>query len=153
MVAPSRRPLRGRRRPLVSLAMARQDQRAGSESLLLQASRDINIVGVSPADVIEITRTEVGRVLDELTLTAKAVADERVRALGDKILERFSESPQLLGAFGEPDFQYSLGDAGRAAASNDDPHTEQLLVDLLANRAETGNAAMVRLATSHLPRK
>ena len=128
--------------------VARQEQTGGSESQLLQAGRDLIVHGVSAADVVEITRIEVARVLDELTLSAKTIAEERTKSLGDRILERFAETPELLGAFGEPDFQYSLGDAGRAAASSDDAHTEQLLVDLLANRAESGNTSRARLATS-----
>lgn len=129
--------------------MTNQEQAAGAESQLLQAGRDIVIGGVSAADVVEITRREVARVVDELTLSAKEVAEERVEALGNKILERFAQAPEALGAFADPDFQFSLNDAGRAAASNDDQHTEDLLVDLLANRAEAGNTSRVRLATSH----
>jgi hypothetical protein len=128
--------------------MSNQQQKAGAESQLLQAGRDIVISGISPADVVEITRREVARVVDELTLSARTVAEERVQALGNKILERFAQSPEYLGAFRDPDFQFSLNDAGRAAASNDDEHTEELLVDLLANRAEAGNTSRVRLATS-----
>jgi hypothetical protein len=128
--------------------VSNQKQSAGAESQLLQAGRDIVITGLSAADVVEITRREVARVADELTLNAKTVAEERVRALGDKILERFAQTPEHLGAFKDPDFQFSLNDAGRAAASNDDEHTEDLLVDLLANRAEAGNTSRVRLATS-----
>jgi hypothetical protein len=126
----------------------RQEQQAGSESVLLQAGGDIVISGLSAADVIDITRAEVARVVDEVSAIAKQVAEERVHSLGDKILERFAQSPEILGAFAEPDFQFSLGDAGRAAASNDDEHTEDLLVDLLANRAQAGNTSRVRLVTS-----
>lgn len=129
--------------------MANQRQQGtGAESQMLQAGRDIVVTGLSAADVVEITRREVARVAEELSLDAKTVAEERVKALGDKILERFSRTPDQLGAFKDPDFQFSLSDAGRAAASNDDEHTEDLLVDLLANRAEAGNTSRVRLATS-----
>lgn len=65
------------------------------------------------------------------------------------MVAEFRDKPQLFEAFADPDFQYSLNDAGRAAASSDDAHTEQLLVDLLSNRARGGNLARVRLATSH----
>jgi hypothetical protein len=125
-----------------------QEQSAGAESQLLQAGRDIIVSGLSAADVVEITRREVARVVEELTLSAKTVAEERVQALGNRILERFAATPEHLSAFGDPDFQFSLNDAGRSAASNDDVHTEDLLVDLLANRAEAGNTSRVRLATS-----
>ena len=128
--------------------MKDQEQSAGSESILLQAAGDIIVGGLSAADVVQITRNEVARAVDELSLTAQAVADARVKELGDRILERFAQSPTLMGAFADPDFQYSLRDAGRAAASNEDPHTEELLVDLLANRAEAGNTSRARLATS-----
>lgn len=103
--------------------MSNQKQSASAESQLLQAGRDIVISGLSPADVVEITRREVARVAGELTLSAKTVAEERVEALGNKILERFAQTPKHLDAFKDPDFQFSLNDAGRAAASNDDEHT------------------------------
>lgn len=128
--------------------MTRQGQQAGDNSQQLQAARDINIVGVSAADVVEITRTEVSRVLDELTSSARGKADTRIEALANRVIVAFQDKPELFEAFADPDFQYSLSDAGRAAASNDEQHTEQLLVDLLANRAIEGNAARVRLATS-----
>jgi len=132
--------------------MVRQEQDAGGESVLLQAAGDIIVSGLSASDVVEITRAEVSRAVEGLTLTARAVAEERVKGLEGKILERFAQQPHLMGAFGDPDFQYSLRDAGRATASNEDPYTEELLVDLLANRAEEGNTARVRLATSHAVR-
>lgn len=64
------------------------------------------------------------------------------------MVDHFKSKPELFQAFTEPDFQYSLQDAGRAAASNDEEQTEQLLLDLLVNRAEQGDSARVRLATS-----
>ena len=104
---------------------------------------------MSAADVVEITRAEISRVRDELTSVANAVAEARLQTLEDRILSEFASAPQLREAFADPDFQFSLRDAGRAAVSNDDQHTEDLLVDLLKNRAEQGNHARVRLATSH----
>jgi hypothetical protein len=127
--------------------VTKQGQRAGDHSQQLQAAGDI-YVGVSAADVVKITRIEVSRALGELTESAKDKADIRISALADKVIEHFQDRPELFSAFADPDFQYSLRDAGRAAASNDDEHTEQLLVDLLSNRAEEGNSARVRLATS-----
>jgi hypothetical protein len=131
-----------------SAVVTKQDQRAGENSRQLQAGRDIIVAGVSAADVVEITQKEVARVLDELTLSARGKADTRIKALADRVITEFKDRPEVFGAFSDPDFQYSLRDAGRAAASNDDEHTERLLVDLLANRAKEGNSSRVRLATS-----
>ena len=129
-----------------------QDQEAGDNSEQQQAARDIiNItqVGVSAADVIAITRSETKRVIEEeLTPAAERIAHERLDQFEQKMIDRFAEDPQLRKAFADPDFQYSLRDASRAAASNDDDHTEDLLVDLLANRAAEGNSARLRLITS-----
>jgi hypothetical protein len=127
--------------------MTDQSQKAGADSQQYQAGGDINI-GVSAADVVEITRVEVSRVLDELTLSARDKADARIHGLANRVITHFEARPDLFEAFADPDFQYSLRDAGRAAASNDDEHTEQLLIDLLANRAREGNSSRVRLATS-----
>jgi hypothetical protein len=129
--------------------MNKQAQQAGDNSQQLQAAGDINMFGVTAAEVVEITRIEVSRVLDELTLSAKGKAETRIEALSERVIEHFKDKPELFEAFGDPDFQYSLRDAGRSAASNDDDHTEQLLVDLLANRAHEGNSSRARLATSH----
>lgn len=104
--------------------------------------------GLSAADVVEITHTEISRVKEELTLVAQDTAEARINSLIEAVTDHFADRPELFKAFGEPDFQYSLKDAARAAASNDEEHTEQLLVDLLANRASEGNGARVRLATS-----
>jgi hypothetical protein len=129
-----------------------QDQEAGDNSEQQQAARDIiNItqVGVSAADVIAITRSETKRIIEEeLTPAAERIAHERLDQFGQKMIDRFAEDPQLRKAFADPDFQYSLRDASRAAASNDDDHTEDLLVDLLANRAAEGNSSRLRLITN-----
>jgi hypothetical protein len=129
-----------------------QDQEAGDNSEQQQAARDIiNItqVGVSAADVIAITRSETKRIIEEdLTPAAERIAHERLDQFEQKMIDRFAEDPQLRKTFADPDFHYSLRDASRAAASNDDDHTEDLLVDLLANRAAEGNSARLRLITS-----
>jgi hypothetical protein len=129
-----------------------QDQEAGDNSEQQQAARDIiNItqVGVSAANVIAITRSETKRIIEgELTPAAERIAHERLDQFEQKMIDRFAEDPQLRKAFADPDFQCSLRDASRAAASNDDDHTEDLLVDLLANRAAEGNSARLRLITS-----
>jgi hypothetical protein len=134
----------------------RQDQTAGEGSQQLQAGRDMGVVniyeGVSAADVVEITRAEIDSVRRELiglASRADTVVEARLRAFQDRVVEQFAEAPQLREAFADPDFQFSLKDASRAAVSNDDQHTEDLLIDLLKNRAERGNHARVRLATSH----
>lgn len=131
--------------------MHRQEQTAGERSQQFQAKGNmtITVTGVSAADVVEITQAEISRIRDELTSVANAVAEARLQTFEDRILAEFAEAPQLREAFADPDFQFSLRDAGRAAVSNDDQHTEDLLVDLLKNRAEQGNHARVRLATSH----
>jgi hypothetical protein len=153
-VASSRPP---QRRPLdITLSNCpgrhEQDQEAGDNSEQQQAARDIiNItqVGVSAADVIAITRSETKRIIEEeLTPAAERIAHERLDQFEQKMIDRFAEDPQLRKAFADPDFQYSLRDASRATASNDDDHTEDLLVDLLSNRAMEGNRARLRLITS-----
>jgi hypothetical protein len=133
--------------------MAGQEQVAGEGSQQFQARRDmsVTVLGVSAADVVEITHAELSRVRDELTLkvdAARSIADARLEAFERRILDAFAEKAELREAFADPDFQFSLRDASRAAVSNDDQHTEDLLVDLLKNRAEQGNHARVRLATS-----
>jgi hypothetical protein len=136
------------------MTMRRQQQTAGTSSQQFQASGDmeVHVHGVTAADVVSIIRTEVDAVRGELTAMASqagSLAEARLRAFQDHVVDQFAQAPQLREAFADPDFQFSLRDAGRAAVSNDDQHTEDLLVDLLKNRAERGNQARVRLATSH----
>jgi hypothetical protein len=130
----------------------RQNQSAGDESQQQQAGRDIiNItqVGVSREEIVAITRDETRRAIqDELPTIAQDIAGERLHRFGDKVIDRFERDPAIRPAFADPDFQYSLADASRAAASNDDEHTDDLLVELLANRAEQGNSARLRLTTN-----
>jgi hypothetical protein len=126
--------------------MTDQSQKSGADSLQIQAGHDV-IVGVTAEEVVSITRTEIAHGIERLTATAREVAEARVQALGDKIIGEFSTRPELIGAFADPDFQFSLRDAARIMASTGDEHTEQLLVDLLTNRAEEGSATRVRLAT------
>jgi hypothetical protein len=127
--------------------MSRQEQRAGDGSTQIQASGDVNI-GLTAADVFEIIRTENQRVIEECSSVARQTADDPIRSFGNSVREAFQDKPELFAAFGDPDFQYALADASRAAASNDDEHTERLLVDLLTNRAERGNTSRARLTTS-----
>lgn len=136
--------------------MRGQEQTAGENSSQYQARRDLNVtnvtnVGLSAGDVIEIVRVELAHVREELALKAEAAAataDARFTAFERRIVDAFAEDENLRGAFADPDFQFSLRDASRAAVSNDDEHTEDLLVDLLKNRAEQGNQSRVRLTTS-----
>ena len=123
-----------------------QSQKAGADSVQVQAGRDI-IVGVTAEEVVSITRTEIAQSVELLTAMAKDVAEARVKALGDGIIDAFCSRPELYRAFADPDFQFALRDAARAVASTDDEHTEQLLVDLLTNRAEEGSTTRVRFAT------
>lgn len=127
--------------------MTDQSQKVGADNRQYQAGGDITI-GVTAEEVVNITRAEVARSVDQLTAAAKEVAEARNQALGDRIIGAFEGRPELFQAFADPDFQFSLRDAARAAASTDDEHTEQLLVDLLTNRAEEGSSTRVRLATS-----
>lgn len=126
--------------------MSKQRQAAGDDSEQYQAGRDIVFQGVSAADVHSIITAEIVRVRDELTAQARQVAEERLERFGERLFTNLS-SRNLLAAFADPDFQFALHDASRAAVTNDEEHTEQLLIDLLANRAEHGNSPRVRLVT------
>jgi hypothetical protein len=133
--------------------MPRQSQVGGAESQQVQVEGDLNVTlsGVSAAEVVEIIHCELDRVRDELNEKAelaKQLAETRLGALETRLAEAFSSDPKLRDAYADPDFQFSLRDAARTAISNDDQHTEDLLVDLLVNRAEQGNESRVRLVTS-----
>lgn len=148
---------KGRRRRCAGAERARyaggaiadhQTQKAGDDSKQFQAGRDVIVVqGVTAAEAADIARAEGMRVGNELTSTAREVADARIGAFIGRLIDLFKEQPSLFQAFADPDFQFSLRDAGRAAASSESEFTEDLLLNLLSSRASEENEDRVRLAT------
>lgn len=129
------------------MAKSKNDQKARDNSTQIQAERDVHI-GITVMEATEIAKREAHLAVAEFSSGALVKATERSNSLANRIIDVFSQRQELLGAFGEPDFNFALRDASRAAVSNDEEHTEDLLVDLLTNRAEQGGSPRMRLVTS-----
>jgi len=124
-----------------------QSQKSGAGSIQAQAAGDLNIItkGVSLKDVQTIAKREAELAVSHLTMGALEKANERIAKLTESLITAFAPRPELLSAFADPDFQFSLQDAYQSAASSAEPHTEELLIDLLSQRAEQGDSNRIRL--------
>jgi len=130
------------------MVKSKKSQIAGDSSTQIQADHDVHL-GITVTEATVIARREAQLAVADLSSSALIKATERSTSLANRIIDVFTERQELLGAFAEPDFNFAMRDASRAAASNDEEHTEDLLVDLLTNRAEQGGSTRIRLVTSH----
>ncbi|MEO6761423.1 MAG: LPO_1073/Vpar_1526 family protein [Candidatus Saccharimonadales bacterium] len=124
-------------------------QKAGKDSNQINAERDVVIISqsASVSDIRDIVKSEI-----ELTLSNyKANALEKYVAKGNSMIEKLvaviGDDQSKLNAFSDPDFNYALRDAGRAVASNESEYTEELLVEILANRAAHSGSNRVKIVT------
>lgn len=124
-------------------------QKAGKGSTQVSAQRDVVIISqtASVSDIRDIVRAEI-----ELTLSNfKTKALQRYISKGDSMAQKLvailGDDENSLSAFSDPDFNFAIRDAGRAVASNDGEYTEELLVDILANRAIQGGSNKVKIVT------
>lgn len=127
--------------------LRKQQQRDGETQL--QAGRDLiqNVsVGLGYKDAVEIFDSRAALLRDELTVEARAIADERLEVLETKLLEAISKAG-FLGAFADPDFQFNILEAQRSAARTDQPEDIDVLVDLLVQRVATPGTPRLRVAT------
>lgn len=114
----------------------RQLQTAGAQSQQIQVSGDLVVVeGVTEQRAIEIADQRAREVLAEYTAEAKPVAEGRVDSFDLKLVTALAEDG-LLDALGDPAFQVLLRKAQFGAASTERENDHDLLVRLLAERAQ-----------------
>lgn len=125
-----------------------QVQRGGEHQI--QAGRDIVQFiheGPSLEVVKEIIESREALLRKEFTEEARDLLDDRIGRLETKLLSRFSEAPQTLSTFSDPDFQFNILEAQRSAARSDSEDDLDLLVDLLRQRAEHPATPRLKMAT------
>jgi hypothetical protein len=124
----------------------RQEQRGG-DGPNLQAGRDIVLqAGLSVGDAHAIYDSKTALLRAELTAEAEELVSARISRLEQTLFARLG-SPELLGAFKNPDFQFNLLEAQRSASRTGDTGDIDLIVDILVQRAESPESPRLRVAT------
>lgn len=124
-------------------------QRAGKNSTQLSAGRDVIIIdnSQSESDIRSIVRSEMELTLSNFKADAIEKYIDKGNSMIDKLISVIGTSQEKLNVFSDPDFNFAVRDASRAVASNDSDFTEELLVDILANRVNHGSSNKVKLVT------
>lgn len=119
-------------------------QKAGNNSAQLQAGV-INIYnGITEERAREIYKEEFEKVI-EFTQDAKKTAIERVCELENRVIPKLSKVDKGLEFFSDPDFQFLLIEAQKAAARSERPVDYDLLSELLLHRVKNDSDREKRL--------
>lgn len=127
---------------MFDVSSGRQEQRAGDDSLQIQAGRDIN-VGVSEDRAREIARDTAQEVLSSFTHEANAVIQDRILKLDDRVIAALVRENRLQ-VFADPGFQRTYRKAQEGAAASERDADYDLLAALLVDRAERGAQRTIR---------
>ena len=123
----------------------KQSQSSGDNSQLIQAQTVI-FQGITEQRAREICREEYLMSAQTRVEEARAIADERVSKLEDKVIPKMIEYDNSLKSFSDPTFLFSLKQAQASAASTDKEEDYDLLAELLLNRVKDGADRGKRLA-------
>lgn len=119
-------------------------QKAGDNSTQLQAGV-INIYnGITEERARGIYKEEYGKIT-ELTQEAKQTALQRVCELENRVIPKLSRIENGLEFFSNPDFQFLLIEAQKAAARSERPVDYDLLSELLLHRVKNDSDKEKRL--------
>ncbi|WP_374975033.1 LPO_1073/Vpar_1526 family protein [Microbacterium trichothecenolyticum] len=114
-----------------------QTQKAGQGANQYQTSSGDIVIhqGVSEERVRAIMHDEAERLKQEFAIEARAVIEERLEQLDDRVVPRLA-TQGALGAFGDPAFIRSYRKAQNGAAATEREADYDMLAALLADRAE-----------------
>lgn len=119
-------------------------QKAGDNSTQVQTSV-INVYnGISEERAREIYKEEFGKII-ELTQEAEQTAVQRVCELENRVISKLSQIDKGLDFFSNPDFQFLLIEAQKAAARSERPVDYDLLSELLIHRVKNDTDREKRL--------
>jgi hypothetical protein len=122
-----------------------QNQESGDNSANYQAET-INQYGLSYRDAKEIALEVFQHNFIVLSEQAKQTARERAEELVDDFLTKIAEkNPALLNSVKEPDMQLALYSAQKSYVRTGDKEIEELLVDILIERAEQDKRGLKQL--------
>lgn len=115
---------------------SKQKQSAGDNSTQIQAGvvNIANIIGIDECRARGICQEEYAIAKKEMTAEAIAIADDRVRALENKLMPRMIAHDNTLKYFADPSFLFALRKAQMSAASSEREQDYELLTELLVNR-------------------
>ena len=119
-----------------------QAQRAGADSLQIQAAGDINL-GVSEDRAREIALDTAQQVLSSFTHEANTVIQDRILKLDDRVIAALVRENRLQ-VFADPGFQRTYRKAQEGAAASERDADYDLLAALLVDRAERGAQRTIR---------
>lgn len=123
----------------------KQSQSGGNNSQLIQA-QNIVIQGITEQRAREICREEYLMNAHTRVQEARAIADERVSKLEDKVITKMVEYDNSFKSFSDPAFLISLSQAQASAIASDKDDDYDLLAELLLNRVKDGADRGKRLA-------
>jgi hypothetical protein len=113
----------------------KQSQDAGDGSLQIQADKIVVIQGVTEARASEIALAKAKQILEEYHAQGRQIADSRIGIFDSGLIAHFAERG-LLQVFADPGFQVLLRKAQMQAAVTGTDEDNQLLIQLLAERAQ-----------------
>lgn len=119
-------------------------QKAGDNSTQVQASVFNVYNGITEQRAREICKEEFAKI-QELTQEAKQLAIQRVCELENRVIPKLSQIDKGLDFFSNPDFQFLLMEAQKAAARSERPVDYDLLSELLLHRVKNDNDREKRL--------
>jgi hypothetical protein len=127
----------------------KNSQKAGSDSTQLLVQGDLNIQGsgVTLTEVNQLIDLHLNKIVSEFRLTAADEARVRVEEFEKSIFKKLAEKG-LLEAIKKPSFQKDLFDSTVAVASSDNNTSEEILVNLLKERAADTENNTLKIAIS-----
>ncbi len=124
-------------------------QKAGDNSTQLQAGVINVFSGITEARAREIYKEEFEKVI-EFTQEAKQTTINRVCELENRVIPKLSQIDKGLDFFSNPDFQFLLIEAQKAAARSERPVDYDLLSELLIHRVKNDTDREKRLGIKKL---
>jgi hypothetical protein len=114
-----------------------QTQRAGADSLQIQAAGDVHLGGVSEERAREIAKDTAQQVLSSFTQEANSLIQDRILKLDDRVIAALVRENRLQ-VFADPGFQRTYRKAQEGAAASERDADYDVLAALLTDRAERG---------------
>jgi hypothetical protein len=124
-----------------------QAQEAADGAVAVQAGRDVIMhVGVTPDEVRALASDTFKADFVKMLGMAEAIAEARANKVLDAFIERIERvNPSALTYANDPDFRYTLYTAQKTAARSGDGKLEDLLVELLVERACEAPRSLIQL--------
>lgn len=126
----------------------KQSQKAGDNALQVQVRRDLVIHnhGIDEKRAREICQEMLPQAIEAYTRDAEKTARSRIAEFDSVLIARLKAMEDAWAAFTDPNFQFLLVTAQKAAASTERQTDYKLLAEMLAQRTQVGEDRMSRTA-------